>query len=395
MKKQRIRFLTTLAFSALVISAPVSVAAILINAASGAAQPVSLGLPSVAPPDSAASRAVPVVAGVLYTNGPVKVDWNGVNIPVQNSSYAYTGGELITTPPNGMGILRLGNGGTVFVCPGSKIRLSRTPAGDFTVDVAEGKSRFLFPAETPFRVRVNDTILTPDTSAPPLGESAQPAIFAGEVESTKNGGCLLCGLQNNLNVAGPGAASASGALSALAGQIVTVPGTPKPGAAAAASNAAGGGQKVSVLDMPQNVRSTLQAGLDAAGRSAGFLCKCRELREYTVKVAELMARQQAEDTADSERTEAEIALAASGDPELLPPDAAPPVAPPTIPGFELADSGAPDFLPGLVPAAGPGSAGELPGSAGEPPALPDTPIIVPPPFVPGSGAGGGGVVSPS
>lgn len=381
MKNQRIKFLiTTAGLLAIVISAPVAVAAMLIKAASSASLPADglqvVQAPAASTPESStppAAPANPLIAGMLYTNGPVKVDWQGVNIPVQNSSYAYTGGELVSTSPTGMGILQLGRGGgTVFICPGSKVRLSRDDSGQITVDVVAGKSRFEFPAGKPFQVRVNDTVLTPDSAAPSVPDAPQPAVVAGEVESTKNGGCLLCGLKNNLKVSNPGGAAEGGSLSALAGQIVTVPGAAAPG-------------KPSVLDLPDTVRATLQAGLGSGGQGAGFLCKCGELKKYAVELAALLERQTAEPSApDAEGQTSELVRVVD---TPAPPDPAPPVQPPELPGFVLAETGPPDpFVPGLIPAAGEENAG--------PPA--DTPVvIVPPPFVPGSGPGGGAVVSPS
>ena len=382
--------LIRLGLIALVMSAPIATAATLIKAASGTGQ-MQLSVPSAAesaigtPPD-----VVPLVAGVLYTNGPVKVNWNGVDIDVNNSSYAYTGGEVVTTAPEAMGILRLPGGNTVVICPGSKVRLSRDKAGGFILDIAEGSSRFMFDIKMPFQVKVNDTVLTPESAVPPPGDSSEKPMYVGEAQAMKDGGCVLCGLKNNMRVTVSSTGEGAKTVSAIEGEIVTVPGPEKPGAAAttqpmvpAGGSVRDGGEgQVKKTRIPEKVFSAMAVSADPASGGAkgiGYLCKCQQIKEYGENLALTLAKQQ-EQVADSGTSA-----------EPLEPDPAPTVAPPDIPGLVVSDAGAPDpFVPGLSPAAGgPGEAGATPPVADAPP------IILPPPLVPGSGTGGGGVVSPS
>ena len=418
---------------ALVFSAPVVTAATLLKAASGTGQ-MQLAAPSAA--ESAVGtppNVVPLVAGVLYTNGPVKVNWNGVNIDVKNSSYAYTGGETVNTAPNAMGILRLTGGNTVFICPGSKVRLSRDKAGGFSLDIAEGSSRFMFDTKTPFQVKVNDTVLTPESAVPPPGDSAEEPMYVGEAQAQKDGGALLSSLKNNLRVNAEGTGEGAKTVSAIEGEIVTVPGPGKKGTTKTTTGAApaqgsardGGGRTVSKIKIPEKVFSTMAVTVSPANGKAkgiGYLCKLQQLKEYADNLALLLAKQQEQDAQTTDNGTSELAatefedgsqpeqVADSGTAAEPPePDPAPPVAPPDIPGLVVADAGAPDpFVPGLSPAAGgPGDAGgPSPGDSPivlAPPGAPGgggsagggVPIVLPPPLVPGGGSGGGPVVSPS
>ncbi|MDH3317129.1 MAG: hypothetical protein OER43_15365, partial [Gammaproteobacteria bacterium] len=101
------------------LGAPVAVSTYLLNAAS-APSPIrysdteaALDRATGKPFDSgvvSGSSTSPLVSGVLYTSGSVKVNWSGIQMPVENTTYAYSGGELISTAPNAMGILKLDSG---------------------------------------------------------------------------------------------------------------------------------------------------------------------------------------------------------------------------------------------------------------------------------------------
>jgi hypothetical protein len=133
--------LVSAALLAAVLTAPVALAAYMIDAATTAGLEYLAAATTTEPVTPAAPPATPLVIGQLYTTGPAQVDWNGVRIPVEDSSYAYAGGELISTPPGAMGILRLGDNGTVFICPGSQVRLSREPSGRYSAAAGSSSIR--------------------------------------------------------------------------------------------------------------------------------------------------------------------------------------------------------------------------------------------------------------
>ncbi len=277
------------------------------------------------------------VIGMLYTRGLATVDWNGVGIPVENGAYAYLGGETIAVGPEAMGVLRLADGSSVFLCPDSRARLEIDAGGTVALTVMSGTSRFVFQPGRAFEVDAGGVLIDA-----PAGPTSQ--VLVGEVEVPEDGGCVLCGLGGTLNVAG--------ATAAPAGKIVRV----------------GPGGDASVTDIPGAFAAAFgpdNQALAGAG-DLPFLCRCREIERYA---------------------DGQGAPAQPGAP-VVPPDGAlgvpatPPVEPPGLPALALAQPGAPDpFDPNLLPppAAGPAA----------------TPFTVPPPLVPTGGSGGGGSTSPS
>lgn len=324
--------------------------------------------------DGSVSGAVtsPLVSGVLYTNGPVKVNWSGVQIPVENSTYAYAGGELISTAPNAMGILKLDSGSVVFICPNSRVRLSRNSSGEMRLEVMTGSGRFMFEENDSFRVEVNNTTLS--AAADRSGDALTRHAYSGESVATEDGGCVLCNLSKNLRV-GVDHGSTKKTAMAKGGQIVSVSG-------------AGGPNPISSLNLPGSLFAGMRAAMVSNGATGlGYLCKCRELKDYAERAGGRFAAQpelllstalaQAEADPDGPTSDASPGL-----PQL--PDSQPAVAPPPVPDVTVADSGEPDpFTPGLLPA------------AGEQQPQTDSDVVVPPPLVPGSGSGGGGTVSSS
>lgn len=316
--------------------------------------------------------ASPLVSGVLYTNGPVKVNWSGIQMPVENSTYAYSGGELISTAPDAMGILKLDSGSVVFICPNSRVRLSRDSSGKMRLDVLAGSGRFMFRENDSFRVEVNNTTLSaaPDRS----GEALTRHAYTGESVATEDGGCVLCNLSKNLRV-GVDHGSSRKSATAKGGQIISVSG-------------AGGPSSISSLNLPASVFAGMRAAMVSNGATGlGYLCKCRELKDYAERAGQRYAAQpelalttalaQAEADPDGPTSDATPGL-----PQL--PSSQPAVAPPPVPDVTVADSGEPDpFVPGLLPA------------AGEQQPQTDSDVVVPPPLVPGTGSGGGGTVSSS
>lgn len=365
------------------LGAPVALGTFLLTAASA---PAPLNLSSTKPPlDSPAgepfeSGAVsgpitsPLVSGVLYTSGPVKVNWNGIRIPVENTSYAYAGGELIGTAPNAMGILKLDSGSVVFICPNSRIRVSRNSSGETLLEVMSGSGRFLFEENDRFRVQVNNTVVSaaPDAS----GDALTRHAYTGEGVATEDGGCVLCNLSKNLVVGVDDGYPRQTAM-ARGGEIVTVKG-----------GGTDGQNPISSVKLPGNVFASLRAAMVSNGATGlGYLCKCRELRDHAERADQRFAGQPElglttamAETGDG--TGEPVSDAAPGLPQL--PDGQPAIPLPPVPDVTVADAGEFNpFLPGLLPA------------AGEQQPQTDSNIVVPPPLVPGSGSGGGGTVSSS
>jgi hypothetical protein len=347
------------ALLAAVLTAPVALAAYLIDAAGTAGLQQVAAVTTTESGAPATPPATPLVIGQLYTSGPVKVDWNGVQIPVENSSYAYAGGELVSTPPGTMGILRLGDKGTIFICPESQVRLSREPSGLYSLDVLKGSSRFILDTQLPFQVRANETVITPEDGGFAPGRAQEKLVYTGEVQAQPRGGCVLCDLRGSLNVTTPDEA-AGGSVSVLvsAGEILTVSApdsqpAPAPAQKPAPGDSAGDSETASpffLMQIPPALFSSMNVGRGAAMSSKGlsYLCKCQKLREYAREIAPILAE-----------------------------------TPTRIPGLELAEMELPaPFMPGLLPPTPAGPAEPLP-------------VVVSPPLVPVAGTGGGGVVSPS
>ena len=115
---------------ALVLTGPAAVAAYLLSG-QGAEVPLILAAAgtgataSETPKPGSRPSAAPLLTGVLYTRGTAQVDWNGEKIPVSDGSYAYLGGEVVSTGPGDMGVLRLDENDRVYMCPGSRMSVSR------------------------------------------------------------------------------------------------------------------------------------------------------------------------------------------------------------------------------------------------------------------------------
>lgn len=360
-----------------VLGAPVAVGTYLLNAAS-APSPIRYSdteseLDRVAgrPLDSgvASGRGTsPLVSGVLYTSGSVKVNWSGIQMPVENTTYAYLGGEIISTAPNAMGILKLDSGSVVFVCPNSRVRVSRDSSGEMVVDVLTGSGRFMIEEDDPFRVQVNNAVLS--AAADASSEALTRHAYTGEGVATEDGGCVLCNLSKNLAV-GVDDGGRRRTATASGGEIVTVKG----------AGGAPGSNPISSLKLPGNVFASMRAAMASNGVTGlGYLCKCRELRDYAERAGDRFAVQP--QLALTTVVGEPLSDATPDLPQL--PNSQPAVAPPPVPDVTVAEGGEPNpFVPGLLPA------------AGEPQPQSESNIVIPPPLVPGSGSGGGGTVSSS
>ncbi len=360
-----------------VLGAPVAVGTYFLNAAS-APSPIRYSdteseLDRVAgkPLDSgvvSGRGTSPLVSGTLYTSGSAKVNWSGIQMPVENTTYAYLGGELISTAPNAMGILKLDSGSVVFICPNSRVRVSRESSGEMVVEVISGSGRFMLEEDDPFRVQVNNTVLSAAPNA--SGESLTRHAYSGESVAVEDGGCVLCNLSKNLAVRVNDGSSRQ-TVTARGGEIVTVKG----------AGGAPGSNPISSLKLPGNVFASMRAAMVSNGATGlGYLCKCRELRDYAERAGEGLAAQP--QLALTTVVGEPLSDATPGLPQL--PNSQPAVAPPPVPDLTVVDGGEPNpFVPGLLPA------------AGEPQPESDSNIVIPPPLVPGSGSGGGGTVSSS
>ena len=365
--------LLTVTLLALVLSGPAAVAAYLlagdavapavILAASGDERTPAAGEPSARAREGAAP---PVIAGMLYTRGAARVDWNGVALSVNDSRYAYLGGEEIGTGDTDMGVLELDGGSRVYVCPGSRLSVARDADGAYRVRLTEGGGRFAFAAGSDYRIEANRGVLSPADGG------AAPSVVEVSVFRNHPGG-VVCGFGGRTNVAaypaagGPPAAPPVAPPVAIgtagAGEIIDL-------SRALRDESAAGGTPVVMepIAMPESVRSWLRANAPYPPEPGpvGYLCRCEELKRYA---------------------EADGIPDAAIVPRMSPPASAPLAA-------TLADGGAPP-----VPPATPTAALALPGApdAADAAVLPSPPAVlsVPPPLVPIRGHGGGFVSTPS
>ena len=308
----------------------------------------------------------PLLAGVLYASGKATVNWNGVDLQIEDGSYAYLGGETITTEPGSMAILKLAGGDLIYLCPQSILTVQRTPEGRYSMELAQGTTRFVIASGTPFEIHANETVLRPSVDSDPS------KAFIGEIKAHKDSGCLVCNLQNTVEVEAVDRGTAVGA-----GQFVDVaPDVTELGVELGSSggSTAGSGEiaepaalgALNASEIPADVFSTIQAGFAAAagaGGSTEYLCRCEDLKRYAEGGATQVAEGEAVPTEQ---------------PPAPPPEVAPPVSPPDAPALALAVPGAPTFDPNVLP---PPAAGPVPVST----------LSVSPPVVPG----GGFIVSPS
>jgi|GEM_PF-2537019 len=330
------------------------------------------GLLKVINPEATSPKSL--VMGVLYTKGRAMVDWNGVRIPLQNGSYAYVGGEIIQMAPDAIGLLKLADGGSVYVCPGSKVRLSRIANGQYSLSLVSGSSRFRFPADKAFQVKVNDVVITGggDSQASATGNFA-----SAEIHAKQKSGCIICALKSNLKVTTPGAAGGGSESGSAAGGILDV-----------TTDHATQTASYEKTPIPMEIMSGLtMAG--GAGPGKAYLCRCQEIQRYArdlararTAIAQSEARQE-QATAQPQETPATTPVKPIAEASVALPEPAPPVAPPEAPPLALAIPGAPDpFDPNVLP---PPAAGE----ANEPI------LVVAPAVVPVAGSGGGLDASPS
>ncbi|GMQ81785.1 MAG: hypothetical protein BMS9Abin05_1221 [Rhodothermia bacterium] len=359
--------LLSLTLLALVFTGPAAVAAYLLSSGNSEA-PLMLaaatdGRPALAT-DTANARRQPsvasVLAGVLYTRGTAQVDWNGTKIPVVDGSYAYLGGETVSTGPGNMSVLRLDADNSVYMCPASRMSLARDDDGAYQIKISEGGGRFAFAPGTDYRVEVNQGVLSPGADA-----ATQPTVMEASVFQRHPGG-VVCGFSGDVDVAGYPAGGGGGPIAlgtAGAGEIIDL-------SRALRGEVATGGTPLVMqpIPMPAGVQAWLRnnAPYPPEAGPIGYLCRCMELKRYAdadgIPDAAILPRMSPPGTA---------ALA------TLARDGGPPVAPPELPPAVLAVPGAPD------PA--------------DPGVLPSTPttLTVPAPLVPISGSGGGFVSTPS
>jgi len=296
----------------------------------------------------------PIVAGVLYTKGSPEVDWNGVETTISDGSYAYLGGEVVSSGKGDMSVLRLEGDNRVYMCPGSRMSMKRGDDGAYEIIISQGAGRFAFAPGTNFRIRVNQGVFSPAPEA-----ASEPTVVEVAVFDNHPGG-VACGFSSSLNVVW---------YPAEGGDTPIAMGTAGPGEVIDMSRAlndeeAASGAPVVVqpIPMPASVQGWLRdnAPYPAAPGPIGYLCRCEELKRYS---------------------EADGIPEAAIVPRMLPPGTAPLTA--------LAKE---DGLPGLPPPelAAPGAP-----NPADPGVLSDPPLTVPPPLVPVTGSGGGFISTPS
>jgi len=319
--------------------------------------------------DDAPPAESPLALGMLYARGSAVVDWNGTRTRLSGGSYAYAGGETVQVGPESMAVLQLGAAGTVFACPGSRLRVTRGD-GAITLEVLAGTSRFMFAPDVRFRVLANGTAFVP---APrPAEAGGGPAV--GEAVAAADGGCVLCQLRAGLRVealpaGGPQDAAAVGVVADGGVLEVSAAGAAPPDPLADGAQwtvgAAGAPQRaVSRFPIPSGLLAGTSTAYAGGAAAPALLCRCGELAAWA-RIAALPA---------SAAGPGPTPPAPPSTPPVPPPDFAPP--PPGAPPALVAVPGAPGFDPTALP----------PPAAGPEPAL----IVLPPP-APGGGAGGGGV----
>ena len=352
---------------ALVLTGPAAVAAYLLSG-QGAEVPLMLaaagtgtGAPaSETPKPGSRPSAAPLLTGVLYTRGTAQVDWNGEKIPVSDGSYAYLGGEVVSTGPGDMGVLRLDENDRVYMCPGSRMSVSREQ-GAYRIKISRGGGRFAFAAGTDYRIEANQGVLSPGT-----GAASQPTVVEVTVFQDHPGG-VVCGFSGQMDVAGYPSDGSGGPIAlgtAGAGEIIDL-------SRALRDEAATSGTPVVMqpIPMPASVQGWLRdnAPYPPAPGPIGYLCRCEELKRYA----------EADGIPD-------VAIV----PRMSPPDSL------ALGVLLAADSAPPPGLPPVVLAVpvipNPADAGVLRDSADAGPVL-----TVPPPLVPAAGSGGGVTSTPS
>ena len=338
-----------LSLLALVLTGPAAVAAYFLG---GDPDQTPLMLAATDEPDSSGpSSETPVLAGMLYTTGSPQVDWNGVKAPVTDGSYAYLGNEVVSSGPGEMGVLQLEGDNSVYMCPGSRISVTRDDKGTYNIRISQGIGRFSFAAGTDYRIEANRGVYTPSAAAKSQPTVAEVAVFDGHP------GGVACGFSSSMDVAGYPADGGSEPIAlgtAGPGEIIDL-------SRALNDEKASSGTPVVMepIAMPASVQSSLRdnAPYPSLPGPIGYLCRCGELKRY----------------AD-----------ADGIPEsAILPLMTPPATMPFVPVTQTAPSAVALATPGVPD---PADAGAM---------RTPTPVTVPPPLVPISGSGGGFTSTPS
>jgi hypothetical protein len=257
-----------------------------------------------------------------------------------------------------MGVLQMDSDNSAYMCPGSKMRLTRAD-GVYHINIFEGGGRFAFAPGTNFRIEANQGVFSP--SADGAG-SRDPTVVEIAVFQRHPGG-VACGFSSNLDVAGY-PADGSGTPIALGnagpGEIIDL-------SRALSDESASSGTPVIMqpIQMPAGVRDWLQnnAPYPPGPGPIGYLCRCLELKRYA---------------------EADGIPDAAIPPLMLPPDS-------TALARLASDTGQPE-LPPVVLAVPEAPNAVDPGVLSIPTV---TTLTVPPPLVPLTGSGGGFTSTPS
>jgi len=334
---------------AMVFTGPAAVAAYFLGAESGGA-PLMLAATEESTSGPTASGP-PVLAGVLYTTGEPQVDWNGVKTPVADGSYAYLGDEVVSSGPADMGVLQLEGDNSVYMCPDSRMSVTRDDKGTYHIKIYQGIGRFSFAAGTDYRIEANRGVYTPSAAAKSQPTVVEIAVFGGHP------GGVACGFSSSMDVAGYPADGGSEPIAL---------GTAGPGEIIDLSRAlndekatSGAPVVMEPIAMPASVQDSLRnnAPYPAQPGPIGYLCRCGELKRYAE---------------------------ADGIPDTA---ILPLITPPATEPFVPVKQAAPPAMALAIPEApDPADVGVM----GNP-----ATVTVPPPLVPITGSGGGFTSTPS
>lgn len=348
----------TLTLLALISSGPAAVAAYFV-VGEGPDAPLALAVAGDGG-SGAAPAGAPILAGVLYTRGSPQVDWNGARTPVSDGSYAYLGGEVVSSGADDMGVLQLDGDNKVYMCPGSRMSLARGGDGAYEITIFQGGGRFAFAPGTNYRVQANRAVYSPGPDGASESTVMEVAVFGNHP------GGVGCGFGGSVNVAGY--PQEGGQEGGQGGGDPIALGTAGPGeiidlsrALREEASATGAPVIVQPVPMPASARKALQDNVPypPAPGPIGYLCRCEELKRYA---------------------EADGIPDAAIVPRMLPPDTG------TLASAASAADGPPAAALALPGSPNPADPGVLGATA---------PITVPQPLVPIRGHGGGFISTPS
>jgi hypothetical protein len=316
---------------------------------------IVLGIAGQVPPGAGdgTGLASATKLGTLFATGGVRIRRASGTINIGGQAYSYPGLETIEVGDDGLGVLRIGGSGTVFLCPGAVAEMSREARGQLSFNLRSGTARLVFYTEQAPEIDAGNRGII----AEEMDEGAER--FSAEITVTKDEVLVM-----------PLGAGIGGAPSLNGDGTTPWHGRAGEGNMWLLSETRGSGAKkqhasaipIPAALVPQAPPTNIPADEVRGGK---FLCRLPEIVEN-----------------------ARTAMANAGDapslaekPPLELPDGGIPTLPPGSPELALVEPSALElFDPNLLPepAAGPG----------------EPQIVVPDAAIPVSGTGGGSVGSP-